>query len=217
MNKINSNQMMKNVLIFICTIILLSSCDNTPERPEPVMTQAQHDKVNQETAVIQAQKAAQAAQATSMGVGLHYSCPNHPASGGDTQGTCSICGNAFVHNQAYHNTTTADATATPPGAEPPINASGVYHYTCPNGHSGGSGSADSCGECGATRVHNQAYHDTSGASPTAAATPPAAEPPINAAGVYHYTCPNGHSGGSGSADSCGECGATRVHNQAYHN
>lgn len=54
-------------------------------------------------------------------------------------------------------------------------------------------------------------------APTAATTPPAtAEPPQNAAGVWHYTCSNGCAGGAGSAVPCATCGTTLVHNTVYH-
>lgn len=47
-------------------------------------------------------------------------------------------------------------TAT--NAEPPQNAQGVWHYTCPNGCAGGAGGATPCATCGTTLAHNQAYH-----------------------------------------------------------
>ena len=126
----------------------------------------------------------------------------------------------------------AAAANTP---EPAQNSLGVWHYTCPSGHSGGSGSATACGECGTTLVHNTTYHDapsptvptttstivpagseginvTPGAIPNAKAP----EPAQNAAGVWHYTCSNGCSGGAGSALACGTCGSTLAHNTAYH-
>ena len=43
-----------------------------------------------------------------------------------------------------------------------------------------------------------------------------AEPPQNAAGVWHYTCTTGCSGGTGSASPCATCGQTLVHNTQYH-
>jgi len=99
--------------------------------------------------------------------------------------------------------------------EPAQNAQGVWHYTCPNGHEGGAGNALPCSKCGTTLVHNQAYHANANNTAATAATPsspqvgqsipldlgaaagaPAAttnipEPPQNADGVWHYTCPNG--------------------------
>lgn len=224
---------MRHILFLFSLAVFFSYCANTPSRPDPVMTQAQHDRVNQESAAIQAQQAQQAAVASAAGSGLaHYYCATHPGEGGGSAGTCSQCGNAYTHNQAFHNAPAAGAPVTPgaapeAGAEPAINAEGIWHYTCPNGHTGGGGSATPCAECGTTLVHNTAYHNSS-ATPAATTTgtpdlnsilPPSTteEPPINAAGVYHYTCPNGHTGGGGSATPCGECGTTLVHNTAYHN
>lgn len=113
--------------------------------------------------------------------------------------------------------------------QPPVVPSGqtapggVKHYICPNGHlEGGADSQGTCINCGAALVHNQAYHNQAstptpqpGANvPTNA--PPPTEPAQNAAGVWHYTCPNGHAGGAGGPSACPECGATLAHNQAYH-
>lgn len=221
---------MKHIALLFLLGLFIISCNNSPQRPEAILTPEQVQKIEAEAAAALAQKEAQAAAVSAAGTGLpHYYCTTHPANGADAAGSCSICGNALVHNQAFHNTTApaagADAAITPPGTpEPAINAAGVFHYTCPNGHTGGGGSATPCAECGTTLVHNTAYHDnnntttpSAGANP--AITPPATtpEPAVNAAGVFHYTCPNGHAGGGGSATPCGECGTTLVHNTAYHN
>ncbi len=135
---------------------------------------------------------------------------------------------AAVENAAG---TTGDAAANPipPMNEPPQNAEGVWHYTCPNGCEGGAGSAVPCPKCGTTLAHNSAYHanapavDATPISPTGTTelnpiTPPTptAEPAQNAAGVWHYTCPNGCAGGGGSAVACSKCGTTLAHNSAYH-
>lgn len=58
-----------------------------------------------------------------------------------------------------------------------------------------------------------------GAAPSAVtppATPATPEPAQNAAGVWHYTCPNGCAGGGGSATPCATCGTALAHNQGYH-
>lgn len=121
-------------------------------------------------------------------------------------------------------------TTPPATSEPPQNAEGVWHYTCPKGCEGGAGSALPCPKCGTTLAHNTAYHPAPGSpsttiTPTATnpatpapTTPPAQtpEPPQNASGVWHYTCPKGCAGGAGSAVACGKCGATLAHNTAYH-
>jgi len=120
--------------------------------------------------------------------------------------------------------------------EPAQNSLGVWHYTCPNGHAGGGGSATACSECGTTLVHNTAYHDAAAAptTPTTSSTiipagseginvtpgalpnAKAPEPAQNADGVWHYTCSNGCSGGAGSAVACSSCGSTLAHNSGYH-
>ncbi len=107
----------------------------------------------------------------------HYICPNNcEGSGGPGAGTCPVCGSEYTHNQAYHSqqaSTTPTITTTPnppssgaitPTITPPAasgtgqNAAGVYHYTCSNGCEGGAASAVVCASCGATLVHNSAYH-----------------------------------------------------------
>lgn len=109
----------------------------------------------------------------------HYICPSgHVGYGGATQGNCSQCGIALVHNQAYHNNANANAggptvqppmfqnqpagstpAAAAPPAEPAQNAAGVWHYTCSAGCAGGAGAAGTCGQCGGQLAHNQAYHN----------------------------------------------------------
>jgi hypothetical protein len=115
--------------------------------------------------------------------------------------------------------------ATPPTAEPAQNADGVWHYTCPNGCTGGAGAAGPCATCGTQLTHNAAYHantSTTTTNPTINMeqnfTPPPTtpEPAQNANGVWHYTCPNGCAGGAGVAQPCGSCGTQLTHNAAYH-
>ena len=129
----------------------------------------------------------------------------------------------------------AAPTAPAKAPEPAQNSLGVWHYTCPNGHNGGSGSATACSDCGTTLVHNTTYHDAPAPSvPTTSSTivpagsegmnvtpgaipnPSTPEPAQNSAGVWHYTCSNGCSGGAGSATACGTCGSTLAHNSGYH-
>lgn len=100
-------------------------------------------------------------------------------------------------------------------------SSTVFHYTCPNGHPG-SEAAGTCVVCGTELAHNDAYHNTQ---------QPPQQPPLqtspaiqnqaagggqNAAGVYHYVCPAGHSGGAATGGTCSECGQALVHNDAFH-
>lgn len=207
----------------ICAILVLASCQSKVDRPESILTQEQKDRINSQTST-----------PTPTAVGgsvFHYICPNGHSGGGDGAGTCAECGAELVHNQAFHNqgapTTPPSITANDntgvPGSTPPA---GVQHYICPNGHDQGGPGAGTCPECGAELIHNQAYHSTGVPAtppttntnitiPDASASTP--EPAQNAAGVWHYTCPNGHAGGAGSQVPCGECGTALVHNSAYHN
>lgn len=115
---------------------------------------------------------------------------------------------------------TKKATPKPVSFEPPQNADGVWHYVCSKRCAGGSGAIGQCAKCGANLVHNTLYHGSSQPqTPTSGApfaTPPATAPGRNAAGVWHYTCANGCSGGSGTRGDCTVCGSTLAHNQAYH-
>ena len=99
----------------------------------------------------------------------HYTCPNgHVGGGGAIEGSCTQCGTALVHNQAFHAN---DAAATPNPAttatnplqpqtpEPAQNAKGVWHYTCAKGCSGGGGGPGNCASCGGPLAHNQSYHN----------------------------------------------------------
>lgn len=112
----------------------------------------------------------------------HYICSNNCAnSGADAAGNCPVCGNAYVHNDAYHNNAAAPTPATPAGlpgnptsvdqatsnvtftdpnsTEPAQNAAGVWHYTCSAGCAGGAGAAGNCASCGGALAHNSAYHN----------------------------------------------------------
>ena len=117
---------------------------------------------------------------------------------------------------------TNSTTPTTPAVPLQNNNAGVDHYTCPNGHAGAA-SAGNCSVCGVALEHNQAYHNNQATptpeittTPTTPSTTTAASPAQNAAGEYHYTCPNGHAGAA-SAGSCSVCGSALAHNQAYHN
>ncbi|MEM6321981.1 MAG: hypothetical protein AAF960_30255 [Bacteroidota bacterium] len=108
----------------------------------------------------------------------HYICSNNCAgSGGDAAGNCPVCGNAYVHNDAYHNTnnaapnpaaqptpTTTQTTESqitftdPNSTEPAQNADGVWHYICSAGCAGGAGTAGNCATCGGALAHNADYH-----------------------------------------------------------
>ena len=103
----------------------------------------------------------------------HYICANKcENSGSDVQGICPTCKNTYIHNQAFHNDELLKngplnvpkygpnpTNNAPTQTDPAQNAMGVYHYTCNNGHPGGSGTASNCVTCGAVLTHNQAYHN----------------------------------------------------------
>lgn len=212
----------KHLFLIACSAFVIYSCGGKIDRPAPVLTA---DQIAQSQSRVETPTIPSGGVVSSV---MHYTCPNGHA-GSDTQGTCISCGATLEHNQAYHNQPAAgaDPAAAPTTPEPPQNSAGVWHYTCPNGHEGGSGSATACSVCGTTLVHNTVYHSTGDVTTPGAegitalpsdapATPATPEPAQNAAGVWHYTCPNGHAGGSGSATACTECGTTLVHNTAYH-
>ena len=116
------------------------------------------------------QQSTTTAQSTSSA--WHYTCSQGCAGGAAAAGTCSNCGQALVHNQAYHNNPNNTSSTTPvnPSAatsnpastkkvESSQNSAGVWHYTCSQGCAGGAGSAVACASCGTTLAHNQAYHN----------------------------------------------------------
>lgn len=96
----------------------------------------------------------------------HYICANGHK-GSDKQGICPECNVAFTHNQAFHGLSIPQNSLKDPFQQnsnstqansPAQNAYGDFHYTCPNGHAGGSGVAGSCTTCDAKLAHNQLYH-----------------------------------------------------------
>lgn len=105
----------------------------------------------------------------------HYICPNDCAgSGGPSQGTCPVCGTAYVHNAAFHNqgNQAPQNQINVDGGDQlqniqqpqqqnssPQNADGEYHYICSAGCAGGAGGPGSCSSCGAALEHNTAYHN----------------------------------------------------------
>ncbi|MFN0216608.1 MAG: hypothetical protein ACKVT2_20295 [Saprospiraceae bacterium] len=157
------------------------------------------------------------------------SCGNNSGESKDT---------SLQSEEALNTTSLPDPGAAPapaantPTAEPPQNASGVWHYTCPKGCAGGAGAATPCPTCGTALTHNQTYHGanpaatpkpaagappgTTGQAPITMPNPSKNEPPQNAAGVWHYICPAGCAGGGGAAGPCAKCGKTLEHNKAYH-
>ncbi|SRR5690554_3235719 len=123
--------------------------------------------------------------------GFHYVCANNcEGSGSSTGGTCPVCGEELVHNDAFHageqgasnspqimgaddeftsrinpiGTTGNDGNAA--GA---VTGNAMFHYTCSAGCGGGGDSQGNCPSCGAELVHNAAFHNAGGgtASPGA--------------------------------------------------
>ena len=143
-------------LIIAVVAFLLSSCGDKPQRPAPAL--------NPNQVVQDPVQTTPANSGTVAATVHHYICPNNCAGSGGPDGgaSCPVCGSQYIHNQAFHNQTQQPGiqttTTQPTTAEPAQNAAGVWHYTCPNGHAGGAGSATACAECGATLVHNTLYH-----------------------------------------------------------
>ena len=144
------------ILMIASLAIILASCGDKPQRPAPVLNPNQ---------VVQDPVPTQPANTGAVAATVHhYICPNNCAGSGGADGgaSCPVCGSQYVHNQAYHNQAQQQPsiqTSTQQAPEPAQNAAGVWHYTCPNGHAGGAGSATACSVCGTTLVHNAAYHN----------------------------------------------------------
>lgn len=144
--------------------LMIAACDSKVDRPDPVLSQ---DQITQRNAQVDQSVIPQGAPAASSV--QHYYCANACAgSGGDTAGSCPVCGSEYVHNQAFHNTQVATSQqpiqpginqTTSSVPEPDQNANGVWHYTCSNGCAGGAGSAIACSQCGNTLAHNAGYHN----------------------------------------------------------
>ena len=190
---------------------------------------------------------------------FHYICANNcEGSGANAAGTCPVCGEELIHNQAFHsggedagpqimNDQGSDFTSkiNPLGgstgsATPSVTGSAQFHYICCAGCVGGGNAQGSCPSCGASLVHNDAFHNTAGATttPTGGATQaaptsanrypsvfntPGAVPPANrintsggGGGGFHYICSAGCGGGGNAQGSCPSCGAALVHNDAFH-
>lgn len=133
-------------------------------------------------------------------------------------------------------TATTPSSPTAPTMAASAPAGSVQHYICPKGCAGsGGGAAGTCPVCGSEYLHNQAYHNQTqtqapagdqsiqkvtfpGSTTTSPAptTPPTPEPAQNAAGIWHYTCAKGCTGGAGSPGTCATCGGALAHNTAYH-
>ena len=146
LKKINYMKTLKIILFFVLAISF--SCKE--EKPKPILQE------NNATASVK-----------------HYICANNcENSGSDVIGACPVCKNPYIHNTAFHNqdfmkngplnvptNIQAPAANTPAAPSPAQNAKGIYHYTCPKGCYGGSGTATQCANCGEPLAHNQEYHN----------------------------------------------------------
>lgn len=106
----------------------------------------------------------------------HFICANRCEGGvSDVSGSnCPVCGQMLSHNQGFHaqegeqqqpeiqqqeqQIDVEQIQRQMQEQEPAQNQQGTWHYICPNGCSGGSGSPAACSTCGATLTHNDAYH-----------------------------------------------------------
>lgn len=159
-------------LFSLIAVLTVMACNSKPERPAPIL-----DPNYEPTEVNSKSDLAEPAQ--NMAGVWHYTCENGCEGGAGSAVPCATCGSTLKHNQQYHSKTNSSAAtnslssttipagsqgvnlnpgAVPKPKEPAQNASGVWHYTCSNGCSGGAGSAMACNTCGTTLVHNQAYH-----------------------------------------------------------
>ncbi|HKJ06184.1 MAG TPA: hypothetical protein VJ970_01825 [Flavobacteriaceae bacterium] len=102
----------------------------------------------------------------------HYICKNKcEDSGSNVEGICKTCNDPLIHNVDYHakdllqngplnvesnlpNQDKQNNTTTPI-----VNSNGIYHYSCPNGCPGGSGTVEKCKSCGENLAHNPAFHN----------------------------------------------------------
>jgi len=143
-------------LLFI--LFAISACGPSAQDRE-VRESARQSLLDQNASLANTAPANQLPAAAAVNTSVsHYICPNNcEGSGGDAEGTCPVCGSAYLHNQAYHSTPAATTPTSTP--DPPQNAAGVWHYTCSNGCEGGAGSAIACANCGEMLVHNALYHN----------------------------------------------------------
>jgi len=119
----------------------------------------------------------------------HYICSDFcEGSGSETPGTCPVCSKSLAHNQAWHNQ--GDQQQSPQ----------IQQQQSP----------------GQTAPSSPLFRDGQQSQQVQPNQPMMTEPAQNAAGVWHYICSAGCSGGAGSPGSCAQCGAALSHNAAYH-
>lgn len=147
--------------VVMLALVLFSACNTKNSDPA-------HEETMPSNAVSVQKDSAIVSNASSDNVIQHFICPNHcQGSGGAAEGKCPVCGTEYVHNEAFHKGTSLPEPAMKidpvthmavPTHTEAQNASGAYHFICPNGDPGGSGVAGKCSKCGADLVHNQAFH-----------------------------------------------------------
>lgn len=187
-------------ILLILSMALIYSCKDAPSRPGAILDE-NYEPIDPVTTATPAATTTPPTTTeppqNAQGV-WHYTCPSGCAGGAGSATPCASCGTTLVHNQAYH----ANAGGTPTTTATSTGGNAVGTITNPVVNGIGQPAATS------TTINP-------GATAPAATTTP--EPAQNAAGVWHYTCSAGCAGGAGSAVACAGCGATLVHNTAYHN
>lgn len=183
---------------FLITSFLISCGSDAPEQstdtgtPPPPATTQPADGVNQQPATPQTVN-----YVSPDGSVHHYICGDYcEGSGSETPGTCPVCNKSLAHNQAWHNQGDQQQS---PQIQPQ-----VQQQQPSTGQGAPSSPLFRDGPQSQQMQQNQPNNQMM------------TEPAQNAAGVWHYICSAGCSGGSGSAGSCAQCGAALSHNAAYH-
>lgn len=162
-------KLIQSAFCLFCFALLMIACQEKPERPSSVLTDAQKASTTIDPSVVTPTPPPVKEPPQNADGVWHYICPDGHEGGGGTSTPCPVCGKNLIHNQAYHANNNADPATTnvtpitdpittPKTPEPAQNAAGVWHYTCSNGCEGGAGSAVACSKCGNTLSHNSAYH-----------------------------------------------------------
>lgn len=168
----------------------------------------------------------------------HFYCPSSCVNGvGDAKGKCPVCGLEMIHNQDYHNQPqqgvaqeVAQVQEQPQFQAQPTGKPGESKIELPMTQVSQRLASGRSLEDVTQEMDDQMRAQAAAAGRTPAiqqapaglppglqqGMPPTNEPPQNADGVWHFTCPNGCSGGAGAQQACGSCGATLAHNSAYH-
>jgi len=87
-------------ILFLGLFFAFVACNNSPERPEPILPEGYTPSATTTPATPTATPTAEPAQ-NAAGV-WHYTCPSGCAGGGGAAGPCGSCGATLAHNAAYH-------------------------------------------------------------------------------------------------------------------